>query len=283
MRLPRIGQHVEPICAHLEGHGARRRRAGGAEEIVFPFALGRFEAEPDALRIVAEAEDADLLFELQAEIEEHVEEFAGRAALPLAWSGDAAPRPERPPNVRLATVVGARRLSPGFRRVTLACPRPLRFTSPNDLHVKLLAPPKGHAPEWPTFGPDGGFRWPSGPGRPEVRKYTVRSFDLAAGTLDLDFALHDDAGPGARWGAEAQPGDVVGLVGPGGRAAKAADWLLLAGDETALPAIARILETAAPQTRGVAVIELADPADRQAIAAPAGVELRWLTRGRDAP
>lgn len=283
VRLPDAGRYVEPICAHLEGHGARRRREGGVEEIAFPFARGRFEAQGDHLRITAEAEDADLLFELQQEIEEHVEEFAGRAAGPLVWTGDAAPRPERPPNFRLATVVGARLLSPGFRRVTLRCPRPLRFTSPNDLHVKLLIPPAGVAPEWPAFGSDGGFRWPTGPGRPEVRKYTVRDYDLGAGTLDVDFALHGDPGPGARWGAEAQVGDEVGIVGPGGRAAPAADWLLLAGDETALPAIARILESAHSGTRGVAVIELADAADRQEIAKPAGVELRWLTRGQDAP
>jgi NADPH-dependent ferric siderophore reductase len=63
----------------------------------------------------------------------------------------------------------------------------------------------------------------------------------------------------------------------------AADWHLLAGDETALPAIARVLESLPPLSRGVALIEVADGAEEQDLAVPEGFELRWLHRNGAAP
>jgi NADPH-dependent ferric siderophore reductase len=59
--------------------------------------------------------------------------------------------------------------------------------------------------------------------------------------------------------------------------------LLLAGDETALPAISRILAEAPPTTRGVALLEVAGPEEEQRLPAPVGVELRWLHRAGTAP
>ncbi|MDP9428578.1 MAG: siderophore-interacting protein, partial [Actinomycetota bacterium] len=57
-----------------------------------------------------------------------------------------------------------------------------------------------------------------------------------------------------------------------------AGWLLLAGDETALPAITRILAAAPPSTRGVALVEVADATEEQPLRRPEGVEVRWLHR-----
>nr|WP_275585953.1 siderophore-interacting protein [Geodermatophilus sabuli] len=58
---------------------------------------------------------------------------------------------------------------------------------------------------------------------------------------------------------------------------------MLAGDETALPAISRILAEAAPSTAGVALVEVAGAAERQPVPAPAGVEVRWLHRDGTPP
>src|SRR2546429_3762223 len=76
------------------------------------------------------------------------------------------------------------------------------------------------------------------------RTYTVRSHDPAAGELAIDFVYHGDEGLAGPWAAAARPGDTLSLAGPGGAYAPdpAADWHLLVGDESALPAIGAALE-----------------------------------------
>ena len=59
--------------------------------------------------------------------------------------------------------------------------------------------------------------------------------------------------------------------------------LLLAGDETALPAISRILGRGARHGRGVALLEVAGAAEEQPLSAPDGVVVRWLHRGGTPP
>lgn len=102
---------------------------------------------------------------------------------------------------------------------------------------------------------------------------------MSTGTIDVDFVLHEDAGPGSEFAARARPGDVVGMGGPGGSCAPLdRDWYLLAGDETALPAIARILEALPSSARGVALIEVADAAEEQQIDTKTQIEISWLHR-----
>ncbi|CAH1650884.1 Fe(3+)-hydroxamate ABC transporter permease FhuB [Hyphomicrobiales bacterium] len=71
------------------------------------------------------------------------------------------------------------------------------------------------------------------------RVYTIRAIDHARKELAIDVVLHDDS-VGSNWARNAEPGDRAGLLGPGGGDVIPADWYLLCGDETALPAIARI-------------------------------------------
>jgi hypothetical protein len=84
-------------------------------------------------------------------------------------------------------------------------------------------------------------------------------------------------------GANARPGDLVGVRGPVGRPLPAADRYLLVGDETALPVIARTLEALPTSAKGVAIIEVADASEQQPIRFAAGVELRWLHRSGAEP
>jgi NADPH-dependent ferric siderophore reductase len=112
-------------------------------------------------------------------------------------------------------------------------------------------------------------------GRRVKRRYTIRHARPAAGELDLDVLMHGD-GPGARWGAAAQPGDVVEFQGPRGKLElRSASWHLLVGDESALPAIAGICEALAGREPAVAVIEVQDAADQLPVAA----DVRWVHRG----
>src|ERR1700734_1739633 len=95
-----------------------------------------------------------------------------------------------------------------------------------------------------------------GPPTLRGRDFTPRRYAPAAGTLEIDFAIHD-AGPATRWAAQAKPGDTLALGGPRGSFVipSAYDWHLLAGDETALPAISRRLAELPAGARTVVVVE----------------------------
>ncbi|MEI4270247.1 siderophore-interacting protein [Klenkia sp. LSe6-5] len=190
--------------------------------------------------------------------------------------------PSRP--VDLLTVVSARAVTPAVRRVTLqGAPEVVAAAEPT---LALLVPRVGDpAPRWPDVARDGRIVWPQGSHGISLRSYTARRQDPATGELDVDFVLHGD-GPAAAWAAAAGPGALLGVASTaplGLREEIAAGWLLLAGDETAIPAIARILAAADPATRGLALLEVAGPAEEQAVPAPAGVEVRWLHRGTAEP
>ncbi|MEV0867890.1 SIP domain-containing protein [Brachybacterium paraconglomeratum] len=117
--------------------------------------------------------------------------------------------------------------------------------------------------------------------------------------LDIDMVLHleEPAVPGsgvaARWAAAAEVGDTITMLGPNRRLVGpdyggiefrpgTARRLLLAGDETALPAICAILETLPAGFTGHAFIEVPDARDEQRVLSRSDVELTWLARG-DAP
>lgn len=127
--------------------------------------------------------------------------------------------------------------------------------------------------------------------RPWMRTYSVRRYRPSRGELDVDFVLHSagagaGVGPASRWAATARVGDELGLVGPAPshfRTPGPHDWRLLAGDETALPAIGALLE-ALPAGLPVRVfVEVADPAAEQPLPTAAAARVRWLHRaGRPA-
>jgi NADPH-dependent ferric siderophore reductase len=115
---------------------------------------------------------------------------------------------------------------------------------------------------------------------PVVRTYTIRSVDEAAREIAVDFVVHGTEGVAGPWAASAVAGDHLVLGGVGGGYAPSADtaWHVLAGDESAIPAISAALEAMPADATGVAHIEVDDEADVQPIAAPAGVDVRWMFR-----
>ncbi|MFC6885984.1 MULTISPECIES: siderophore-interacting protein [Actinomadura] len=185
--------------------------------------------------------------------------------------------PVRLPGLRVLTVLRAERITPLMRRITLGGPELEGFgTGPN---IKILVPPPGDPdPQWPVLGPDGRKVWPPAGRRPVMRTYTARRYDPDAGELDVDFVLHGDHGPASRWAAAARPGDVLGVAGPGGREIGRADRYLVAGDHTALPAIAKIVEGLPDDARGHVLVEVPGPDEAQDLKPPPGVELTWLFR-----
>jgi NADPH-dependent ferric siderophore reductase len=114
---------------------------------------------------------------------------------------------------------------------------------------------------------------------PVVRTYTVRAWDPEHRELTLDFVLHGDEGLAGPWSLRVQPGQTVHFMGPGGAYAPdaGADWHLLAGDESALPAIAAALEAMPEGVEAYAFVEVSGPEEEQKI--DSDVEVVWLHRG----
>lgn len=268
---------LERLAEHFAEHDAQIHREADRCEAHFSTGIAIVERDGAWLCARAEAGTLDDLAEIKEALASHILEFSAPDTPAIEWLGDADDR-LHPPFFRVMTVRRAQWLSPRMRRLTLQGDNLARFASLHDLHVKLLLPPAGTVPLWPVTLPNGTTAWPEGPGRPAVRKYTIRRVDVGAGELDIDFVVHDHPGPGGRFGRHAEPGDAVGMIGPGGRSVSAADFHLLAGDETALPAIARILEFLPPDARGRAIIEVEDAEDQQAITAPRDFDIRWLHR-----
>jgi NADPH-dependent ferric siderophore reductase len=109
------------------------------------------------------------------------------------------------------------------------------------------------------------------------RDYTPRRFDTAARELTIEFALHGD-GPASRWAAQAAPGQHVAIGGPRGSFVIPTDydWHLFAGDETALPAIARRLEELPAGAQAIVIALAPDAADWRALPTAAALHLQWV-------
>lgn len=179
-----------------------------------------------------------------------------------------------------ARVVRTERLTPHMQRVVLGGEDLAEFTAgtSTDHYVKLLFAPEGVTypepfdmerirEELPRE------RWPV------TRTYTVRAWDPELRELTLDFVVHGDEGLAGPWAARVQPGEVVRFMGPGGAYAPdaSADWHLLAGDESALPAIGAALEALPDGAVARAFVEVSGPEEEQKI--DSDMEVVWLHRG----
>ena len=167
---------------------------------------------------------------------------------------------------RLLQVVRVERLTPRMRRIVLGGDALEGFSSAAaDDYVTLFFPPPGD--RTPAF--------PEGP----ARDYTPRRFDPVARELTLEFVLHGD-GPAAPRAARATPGQWLRVAGPHGSLLIPEDYAfyLLAGDESALPAIARRLEEMHPGTRALVLIEAADAAEERRLPTAGNAEIVWLYR-----
>ena len=116
--------------------------------------------------------------------------------------------------------------------------------------------------------------------RPVTRTYTLRRVDVPRQQLVIDFVVHGDEGIAAPWAAHAEPGDLLTMSGAGGayQPDPGCDWHLLAGDESALPAICSALEALPADAHGIAYLETCDPGEYLDVTPPSGIEVSWLHR-----
>ena len=187
------------------------------------------------------------------------------------------------PRLYRAEVARTARLSPHLLRVSFAGPDLTGFPDAGpDQRVKLLLPLPGQ--DRPCLDGVRGARdilaLPDGV-RPVMRTYTVRRLRPGDGELDIDFVRHSPAGPASRWTSAAAPGDQVAIFGPAitYRPGPGTTWQLVAGDETALPAIGAITESLPPAMTARVLIEIADARDIQHFSKVADANVTWLVRG----
>lgn len=158
------------------------------------------------------------------------------------------------------TVLAKHLVTPRMLRVTLGGEGMQRFPADQaSAYVKLLLPVAGQE-------------------RPLLRTYTVRAQREDA--IDIDFALHGagGGGPACAWAVDCQPGDTIDIAGPGPKKQvdPAADWILMVGDMTALPAISVNIEQLPPDAHGRAIIEVPDVTDRQTLPTPDNFDVEWV-------
>lgn len=201
-----------------------------------------------------------------------------------------------PSSLALATVDRVERLSPAFTRVWFSGPGLAEFGTPGqtfDQRIKIIFPGAcGRVPDL-VFGENWWEEWQALPEdeRGVMRTYSIRDLvgEGDAARVVIDFVLHladGSTGPASRWASDASPGDQVLLFGPargevGGGVEfrpSGARRILLAGDETAAPAISRILLDLEPGLTGDAFIEVPSEADILPLEAPPGFEVHWLPR-----
>ncbi len=158
------------------------------------------------------------------------------------------------------SVTSATQVTPRMRRVSLTHEHLDEFNSSPGQDMVLMLP-------------DG----ENGLGR---RHYSVRRFDAATKTVDVDVVLHGDSTPGTRWALGAQAGDEVLAFGPRGRNVihPGADWRLFVTDETGLPPVFAMLETLPAGSKAFAIVEVADDADRQTLNTAGDVTVQWISR-----
>ncbi|MGD9959226.1 siderophore-interacting protein [Nocardioides sp.] len=115
---------------------------------------------------------------------------------------------------------------------------------------------------------------------PVVRTYTALFPDVSAGTLAIDFVVHGDTGVAGPWAAAAQPGDTLLANGPGGGYLPdpSADWHLLVGDESALPAITAALAELPVDAVARVVVVVESPEEEPPLTLPADGTLTFVHR-----
>lgn len=178
----------------------------------------------------------------------------------------------------------------GLRRVTLTGDQLGSFTGSDgtvfpefasngfDDSVRLIFPYPGESePVVPVYR-DGKYRWPTDP--PALwRVYTVRRYDAQARELDLDFVKHG-VGVATTWAYRANPGDRLHVGGPSVSHGlpQGYDWFLIVGDDTAIPAIDRLLAELPADVRAEVYIEVAQQSHRIDLPTRPGIEVTWVVR-----
>ncbi len=140
----------------------------------------------------------------------------------------------------------------------------------------------GELEDWSVSGAPGGhFKvFIPQPGTEDyaMRTYTVRNYDREAGRLTVDFAVHAE-GPATAWAVNAVPGDefqISGAARSGYAPSEGASWTVFVADQSALPAVAAIVEALPAGYRAKLLIEIPTADERLELSSSADLEVDWI-------
>ncbi|MEO0750336.1 MAG: siderophore-interacting protein [Pseudomonadota bacterium] len=225
-----------------------------AQSLMIETEFGQFgvtDRTPQGLRLLINAGTPDNLHVIRDALVGQIADGVPDIAETITWS-DTLEQDPYPPNLQFTHVVARARLCSDFQRVTLRLDRPEAFAGDDAIHLRILLPaPDNIAPDYPTLAPNGATKWPKGTKALHRPVYTARS--LRGDLVEMDVFLH----PGGRasdWAQNVDPGARLAIIGPGGGGVVDRGPVVLAGDETAYPAIARIMESLPHGTDGRAIL-----------------------------
>ncbi|MEM7564714.1 MAG: siderophore-interacting protein, partial [Pseudomonadota bacterium] len=212
-------------------------------EVATPYGNSSLVVDGTLAAIEVAASSFENLINMREGVTLHLEEI-DPAFEKIAWSGANDPG-SLLPNLRLVNVHSVQRLGDLYWRIGITGDDIKHFAK-KGLHFRLVRQQNHERdPVWPTLSERGTPAWPKGEDELIDRVYTTRFFDEEKSLLSFDVFIHD-GGFTSDWAGSEPIGERVAIMGPGGGWYPDAQRLIIAGDETALPAIARILENAGP-------------------------------------
>lgn len=272
------GDLLAHCAAHLRAVDLEVEETPSTLSVPLPQARVDLRRDAAGFSVEIEAGDAPALQQLREYLLSLLDHVMPGAVPTMEWSGDIA-RNTRPPNFHLARFHSVRRVARRFLRVTLDCEATGTLEDRPGMHFSLLLPPPGRDAAWPMLDDNGRTRWPGGPNSLHRAVYTFVALDRTAGRFTFDVFEHA-GGRVAAWVQVARRGDAVGIMGPGSGELPVGDNLLIAGDETALPAIRAILAQSPAHRHGRVLVEVESADDMCDLLRPRGMSLDWVLRDR---
>ena len=270
-------QHLEAQVRHIEQHELKaEKHSDNSFSIKSEYGVLRLSATEEQMNLIVETERDDGLDIMRDFVADYLTgHMPGLKLSDLIWSGQNIDEGS-PANFRKMTVVKRVILNEGMLRITLAGDD-LAIFNEGGLHFRLLLPKSpNRKPVWPIRLKSGKVQFPEGEDELHNRVYTARYVRPEQGELDFDVVRHK-GGVAADWAENVPEGATIGVMGPGGGGYLNQSWLLMGGDETALPAISRILENCSSNTQGKVYLSTRKTDYQTVFNKPAGVDVCWLS------
>ncbi len=291
VQLPQAQQFIHWFAKHLEDEEVR-------VEWIAPQGSMRFEIEQvGSVRMLLESSShidcelhaANTRMEhlMRLSLAEHLQQFAEMQGLAeadwsLRWRDLSSNEPAvEKPRLHRMRVLSNIALTPRMRRITLQADDVTPFLG-GGLHVRMLLPQEGRVDVVPTMDDDGRLHWPEGAEPLARRTYTIRAFNQATATIDIDALLHGDglhAAPGSDWAQSARVNSEVLVLSPAGGRMPTAKRLVLVADACAVPAVARILESLDSTQSASVLCWVAANEERAMLPAHLAAQVDWIYSG----
>lgn len=263
MMLHQAHEHELPVLEQTAG-----RLSIGAE--YGSFGITALEG---GLRLDVCAEEPDKLHMIREGVVDHLLGFMPDLSGSLKWSDDMKTG-QYPPNFQFVEVLSSQSLNADFHRLKIRLDKPELFVS-GALHFRFVLPALGDDnPQWPVLNEAGSTTWPTGDKELHRPVYTARHFNAETGVATVDVFDHE-GGRAIAWAKALTVGARAAITGPGGARIPKVDKLIIVGDETAYPAIGRILD-ALPQAAGEVLLINHSGAAAYDLNIPKRMSLTWV-------